>query len=117
MSKKICIVDDDKMVNDFLVEVLGQFFDDIEIEQYFDIPENRNDLCQTDLLIVDYYLPLGQFCSPECIENCETKKILITGSREVNIAKYKNICLIRKPFSIFELVDVISDILQIPKKK
>ena len=113
MSKKIIIIEDEKVINDIIKCIIGNTFDDVEIEQYFDIPkDHQNVLANCDLLVMDCNLPSGFICDSECFKKCDIPKILITG--DVTVSCQGNNChMLYKPFRFEEIVELVKNILDI----
>lgn len=111
--KRITIVEDEKSINDMLYFILTDTLGStVEVKQFFDLPENKLDLSESDLLIMDCNLPSGYLCDMECFHKCEIPKIIITGdSTMVCNGPYCLVCY--KQFRLSGILEMVNDILNL----
>ena len=108
--KKIAIIEDLKSVNDVLREVIQLEFDGVEVLQFYDIPEDINELTEADILILDCNLPSGFICDSDCFKKCDKPKILITGDITFK-CNLNNCVMLYKPFTAKDIISIINNIM------
>ena len=114
MQKKFVIIDNDRLLNNLVVEQLSIIF-----ENFFNIKFFKSycaniisELDTIDLTIVNFKFIKNNFNILTELENKKKSKIIIIFDDRVDrsqLKKYSNYNFIVKPFKLIQLIDIIKD--------
>ena len=114
MQKKFVIIDNDRLLNDLVVEQMSIVF-----ENFFNIKFFKsyctnviNELDTIDLTIVNFKFIKDNFNVLTKLENKKKSKIIIVFDDRVDrsqLKKYSNYNFVVKPFKLNQLIDIIKD--------
>ena len=114
MQKKFVIIDNDRLLNDLVVEQMSIVF-----ENFFNIKFFKsyctnviNELDTIDLTIVNFKFIKDNFNVLTELENKKKSKIIIVFDDRVDrsqLKKYSNYNFVVKPFKLNQLIDIIKD--------